>query len=519
MNVNRAFDHGNIRHRNRKQPISKRLDFTQIGDQYHDGQRALFELRQHYPDVQFEIVLAGKQSGKTVIGPDWLLREIQLRGPGDYVVMAPRHTLLLRKPRPMIIRKFVTELQLFQLHAKDNMLELRDDAMERLWGTSDRQELYRRFAKRDVDADGNEVVVETLEQFPTSTRVLFLHTTDPENLEAGTYKAGWYDECGMKAVSEESWVALANRFIAYKGRVLMTTTPYVFGYFKRNYCDPCKHFFNGKFSQFFCGASEDGYIAMIRFESWLNPMFGMKEYLRKKLALPPWLFDMNYRGIFTKPLGQYYSCWDTSRHVIVKHQPPPGAKIIVGCDFGPINFAAVAMYLDEVRCRAVVYAVYCPGANNKSGHAPVRKTTAEHTANVLRMCGNRHPDYCFGGNASENEWRKQFKAEGLHIRKPSILVPETRRQGVYGLLAEYRLVFMEHVTHMIREMESLSWELDDDGHVTDVIDNESSFHRHAALTYAAPEVEKLLKSLYEELQELHEVNIGHASATITESEG
>ena len=35
---------------------------------------------------RFILVLAGAQSGKTSFGPLWMRREIQARGPGDYLV-------------------------------------------------------------------------------------------------------------------------------------------------------------------------------------------------------------------------------------------------------------------------------------------------------------------------------------------------------------------------------------------------------------------------------------------------
>ena len=38
---------------------------------------------------RFVCVFSGTQGGKTEMGPPWLLREIQLRGPGDYMIVTP----------------------------------------------------------------------------------------------------------------------------------------------------------------------------------------------------------------------------------------------------------------------------------------------------------------------------------------------------------------------------------------------------------------------------------------------
>ena len=51
---------------------------------FHPGQiRAWDSLK------RFVCVFSGTQGGKTEMGPPWLLREIQLRGPGDYMIVTP----------------------------------------------------------------------------------------------------------------------------------------------------------------------------------------------------------------------------------------------------------------------------------------------------------------------------------------------------------------------------------------------------------------------------------------------
>jgi len=67
---------------------------------YHSGQREAMAAEE-----RFILLLAGVQSGKTVFGPWWMLREIKRRGPGDYLVAAPTFKLLnLKCLRKLIAR-------------------------------------------------------------------------------------------------------------------------------------------------------------------------------------------------------------------------------------------------------------------------------------------------------------------------------------------------------------------------------------------------------------------------------
>src|SRR5262245_3474206 len=82
----------------------------------HRGQRrALFSPK------RFVLVLAGWQSGKTVIGPPWLLKEIAACGPGDYLVASPTYPLMTKKVLPEFLRLFKSQFKLgtFAGHPKN----------------------------------------------------------------------------------------------------------------------------------------------------------------------------------------------------------------------------------------------------------------------------------------------------------------------------------------------------------------------------------------------------------------
>ena len=68
---------------------------------FHPGQ-----LRAWDSQARVVLVLAGAQSGKTSFGPFWLAREIQRKGPGDYIVAAPTYKLLSLKLFPEFLRLF-----------------------------------------------------------------------------------------------------------------------------------------------------------------------------------------------------------------------------------------------------------------------------------------------------------------------------------------------------------------------------------------------------------------------------
>jgi hypothetical protein len=58
---------------------------------FHPGQYRAWQ-----SPKRFVLVLAGTQGGKTSFGPAWLYREIQRRGPGDYMIVTPTYPLLVK---------------------------------------------------------------------------------------------------------------------------------------------------------------------------------------------------------------------------------------------------------------------------------------------------------------------------------------------------------------------------------------------------------------------------------------
>lgn len=392
--------------------------------------------------ARFVIVLAGTQGGKTSYGPHWLYREIQRRGPGDYIVVTPTYPLLNLKALPEFLHIFQTLLKLGS-HAKADKVFTFDAMGERrTWG--------------------NEQTM--------PTRVIFGHAQDPESLESATAKAAWLDEAGQNKFKLGSFEAIMRRLSLAQGRVLITTTPYNLGWLKQQFWDKR-------------GERDD--IEVIRFDSTENPAFPKEEMERARRDLPRWKFDMFYRAIFTRPAGMIYDCFDDTIHKRPAFTPPSFWPRYVGIDFGGVNTAAVFVAeegkLEDVEGsnkpkfvpsgRFYVYREYHAGG----------KTAKEHTADLLR--GEPSVPRAFGGASSEGQWRQEFTAAGLVINEPTVKDVEVGINRVYAGFKNEELFICDNCTGLLDELGSYARELDDMGEPTEKIADKETYHKADALRY------------------------------------
>ena len=248
----------------------------------HRGQTRAWDSKARFP-----FVIAGSQSGKTTFGPLWLKREMDERGAGDYLAVAPTYPLLQKKVLPELRRFFITHLRWGEYRAADRMLIL----------------------------DGGKIT-------------LFLgHAADPDSLESATAKAAWLDECGQNKFPLTSWEAIQRRLAIHQGRALGTTTPYNLGWLKTQVYDR------------WVAGDKDYHV--INFRSIDNPMFPRAEYERARRTLPGWKFAMFFKGLFTRPAGMIYDSFDFERHVIDPFEIPDTWNRYGGLDFGGVNTAAL----------------------------------------------------------------------------------------------------------------------------------------------------------------------------------
>lgn len=285
--------------------------------------------------------------------------------------------------------------------------------------------------------------------------VFFGHAQDPDSLESATAKGAWLDEAGQKKFKYGSWEAIIRRLSIHQGRALLTTTPYTLGWLKNELHDKA----DGEF------------IELIQFDSRMNPAFPDEEYFRQKEKMPTWKFNMMYRGLFTRPAGMIYDCF-TKEHKVPRFTIPDKWKRYVGLDFGGVNTAGVFLAHDPNKDVYYIYRSYKAGGK-----------TAERHAKDIRF---EEPELrSYGGSWSEDQWRKEFKAGGLHINKPPIKDVEVGIDRVYSMFKLDKLFIFDDLKAVIDDIESYSRELDDEGEPTEKIEDKETFHFADALRYIA----------------------------------
>jgi hypothetical protein len=398
----------------------------------HEGQRELWNSR-----ARFLAAIAGAQSGKTVIGPPWLHREIQHRGPGDYLVVSPTYKLLARKALPAFRRYFEDLLRLGTYHAGAAEFRFSKEGLKRMFG-------------------------EPPEGGHPPTTVFFAHAQDSESLESATAKAAWLDEAGQKAFKQDSWEAILRRLSLFVGRVLITTTPYNLGWLKQKVWDKWE------------AGDKDYHV--VNFSSLMNPDFSEEEFERARRDLPYWKFAMFYLGRFTRPAGLIYDSFDEEQHKVPRFALPNHWPRHLGLDFGGVNTAGLfyAEELDgfgEPTGRLYLYREYKAGG----------RTAAEHARKLLE--GEPMVPTCVGGSKSEGQWRSEFRSAGLPVEEPPISEVEVGIDRVYGAHRRGEIRVFDDLSGYLEEKLTYSRKLDENGEPTEEIEDKSSFHHMDAERY------------------------------------
>lgn len=395
----------------------------------HAGQRKAFRSR-----ARFVVVLAGTQSGKTSFGPHWLLREMQRRGPGDYLVVTPTYPLLELKLLPEFRRLFEGVLQL-----------------GRYVGGPMRQFRVSDAGARSLFGQVGDVV----------SRVLFGHAGDSDSLESATCKAAWLDEAGQKQFKVGSYDAVLRRLSLAEGRVLLTTTVYTLGWVKERLFDR---------------AARDPTIEIVNFSSLANPLFPRAEFERARRDLPAWKFKMQYLGLFERPAGLIYDCVGPDFYV-PRFEVPRAWKRYLGLDFGQRHMAATWFAEEPETGRLYGYREYQGGGMSTLAH--VRKI----------MHGERGlPWRAVGGSWSEDEWRAEFVAAGLPVRAPRIREVELGIDRVYGAIAGGMVRVFDDLAGLRDELATYSRELNEAGEATDKIEDKEQYHLLDSVRYILGDV-------------------------------
>lgn len=398
---------------------------------FHKGQWKAWQSQK-----RFVCVLAGTQSGKTSWGPFWLWREIQTKGPGDYMVVTPTFTLLELKALPEFKRLFEDVFQLGKYTGSPSRKFVFSDAgSQRMFG--DRYSPTKK------------------------TQIFFGYAEDPDSLESATAKAAWLDEAGQRKFKLGAWEAILRRLSIAQGRALITTTPYDLGWLKQKIWDGWK--------------KGDDDIEVIRFDSTENPAFPQAEFERAKRDLPAWKFDLFYRAIFTRPAGLIYDSFNEAQHKCPRFKIPNDWPRFLGLDFGGVNTAGL-FYAQDPKSNPEKYYLY---REYKAGG----RSAVEHVRYLLQ--GEPSIPFAVGGSKSEDQWRREFaqggvvgrqQVPGLPIRGPEFSDVEVGIDRVYGAHARGQIVVFDDLSGYLEEKQTYARALDKNGEPTEKIEDKETFH-------------------------------------------
>lgn len=375
-----------------------------------------------FSNKRFILMIGGTQGGKTCFGPYWLMREIIRKGPGDYLAVSATYPLM-----------------------NVNML----DAFRELFEARFHLGTFRRSEMIFYFHDGK-------------TRVIFASASNPESIESATALAAWIDEGGQDQFPRQTWEAIIRRLSIAQGRVLLTTTPYNLGWVKQELFDRWQE--------------GDPDYDVIQFDSIDNPAFSREEYERAQRTMPPWKFDMFYRGLFTRPAGLIYDLFDDRVCRISREDAniQPKWPRFVGHDFGPVNMAAIWLALNPATGFFYVYREYHKSGEEASGHVQQWNEDSKGEVIMRRV----------GGAPSEDDWRRSFSQAGWPIVKPLNRDLWMGIDRVYALTKTNRLFILDDMVKTYDEITSYSRKLDDKYvPIEKQIDDKQKFHLMDALRY------------------------------------
>jgi hypothetical protein len=385
---------------------------------FHEGQVRAWECAR-----RFVAVLAGTQGGKTSWGPWWLAREIEARGPGDYLAVTTNYDLFKLKMLPSLVECFVNVLKIGRYWSGDRVIEIKDPSGNFLASKAD-DPMWARIILRSAEAGSG--------------------------LECATAKAAWLDEAGQDEWVRDIWEAVFSRLSLALGRLLVTTTLYNWGYLKTDFYDRW--------------AKGDPDYAVVNFDSCVNPAFPKVEWDRALASMPLWRFRMRYQGLYERPAGQIYDSFDERECKRPRWAIPPDWKRYLGLDFGGVNTAG-NFYAQEPNTRNKwLYRLYKAGG----------RTAKEHVVEILR--GEPMIPLCVGGSRSEGQWRQEFAAAGLPVLEPDVTEVDVGISRVYGAHKHNEILVFDDLDEYLQQKRAYSRQLDSDGQPTEKIQNKEIYH-------------------------------------------
>jgi PBSX family phage terminase large subunit len=260
---------------------------------------------------RFINAIAGKQSGKTMVGPVWLCQEIyknfEASKRGDYLITAPTNKILQQAALP----KF-------------------KDVMPSDWGEWKEQRQVFELVW------GDKIYVRSADE--------------PKHIESMTLRAVWGDEAGQfKSQVHDN---IQARLAIYLGRSLYTTTPYTANWLKREVLKKA-----GRINEEKVPTGQKD-ICVINWTSADNPYFSKDEFERLRATLPSAVFERDYEGKFTQLQGLVFPDFDEDEHVVHPFEIDNTWKRFGGMDFGNEEPTAIIPIAEDKSVSPSVFYVY-----------------------------------------------------------------------------------------------------------------------------------------------------------------
>ncbi len=191
------------------------------------------------------------------------------------------------------------------------------------------------------------------------------------------------------------------------------------------------------------------------------------------------------------------------RSIVKPFRIPYDWPIYPGMDFGPVHTAGLLAALDPKRREAYVFASYLqdPNLRNRLRDELGEQTESKERADMCvehvkaMILKTKRADFGipserrrvrrirpgWGGNRSEDKWRRDLKAAGLLINPNETDDKNLKIKWLNTSFKVGQIYVFETLIGLNGEIQDYSRELNDEGEVTDKIKEDHKFHRVNAL--------------------------------------
>ncbi|MGB1284901.1 MAG: hypothetical protein ACPG7F_00090 [Aggregatilineales bacterium] len=421
----------------------------------HSGQMDAW----HSP-ARFTWMIAGKQSGKTVLGPLFLFRWLNTFGAGDYLAVTATFDLFNLKVLPIIKDLFEHDLGIGRYHAGPQILEICNPYTGEFGATAshEHEKMWARIILRSAESS--------------------------RGLQSATGLAAWMDEPGLYKASV--YKDIRGRLSLARGPVFASTTPYL----ENDWME------EQVYTPWLEGKLPD--TDMIQFSSKMSPFFPDEEYESLKVSMPKHEFQIDFEAEFGgQPPGAIYEDFvneyrENGGHKVKRFVIPQTWARYVGVDPGVIHPAKLWLAHDPGEDIYYLYREQFGQDNSPDVAQPVgdtdqRMTSKEHaSADVVlaRELNERVIRWAIGAK-SEKYWRADYKAAGARgVTEPDTADVWEGIDRVALLIRQHRLFIFDDCSGILRDIKKYSRVIRD-GKIINKIKDKETFHHADALRYLA----------------------------------